>query len=77
MADKIKKFFEKKKKEAKFKKAGPGHRLNENRSEPIEEKSSTSMNIPRGPPSAESKQAAAAALARLGGGRTNAPAFNT
>uniref|UniRef100_A0A1B6DSL4 PUB domain-containing protein n=1 Tax=Clastoptera arizonana TaxID=38151 RepID=A0A1B6DSL4_9HEMI len=80
MADKIKKFFEKKKAEAKFKKAGPGHRLNESRSESLSQKSSSSgsvSNVPRAPLSAEAKQAAAAALARLEGGKTNAPAFNT
>lgn len=76
MADKIKKFWEKKKKDAKFRMAGPGHRLNATKAEqPV-----TTNSVPavaRAPPSAESQQAAAAALARLSGNRTDTPAFNT
>lgn len=76
MADKIKKFWEKKKKDAKFRMAGPGHRLNATKvDQPV-----TSNSVPvaaRAPPSAESQQAAAAALARLSGNRTDTPAFNT
>lgn len=76
MADKIKKFWEKKKKEAKFRMAGPGHRLNETKApQPV---ISGSVSVAsRAPPSAESQQAAAAALARLSGNKTDTPAFNT
>lgn len=81
MADKIKKFFEKKKVEAKFKMAGPGHKLTESSKKPVQGASgrpapSTSINQ-RASPSAEAKQAAAAALARLGGEKRENPAFNT
>ncbi|GLV40501.1 GDI interacting protein 3 [Carabus blaptoides fortunei] len=75
MAEKIKKFFAKKKADAKFKLAGPGHKLTE---------SSTSGNsqiktpyVPkRMEPSAEARQAADAALTRLEGKRKDTP-FNT
>lgn len=77
MADKIKKFFQKKKVEAKFKFAGPGHKLSESLS------SSSSGSSKRDAPavkrtglSEESKVAADAALARLQSKREN-PAFNT
>lgn len=68
MAEKIKKFFAKKKTDAKFKLAGPGHKLNDTAS------SSSSIKTPQVPtkrlePSGEArqatKQAAEAALARL------------
>lgn len=68
MADKIKKFFAKKKTDAKFKLAGPGHKLTDNTA------SSSSIRTPqtttkRVEPSQEArhatKQAAEAALARL------------
>jgi len=78
MADKIKKFFKKKKVEAKFKLAGPGHRLTE---ETVSQKStsshSSSAAAPRSEPSTESRQAGAAALARLGGQRQDHVGFNT
>ncbi|CAG4980752.1 unnamed protein product [Colias eurytheme] len=75
MAEKIKKFFQKKKADAKFKLAGPGHRLSESsisnqsvrREEPVVKRSGLSE---------ESKVAAEAALARLSLKRDN-PAFNT
>ncbi|XP_045506943.1 UBX domain-containing protein 6 [Colias croceus] len=75
MAEKIKKFFQKKKADAKFKLAGPGHRLSESsisnqsvrREEPVVKRSGLSE---------ESKVAAEAALARLSQKRDN-PAFNT
>ncbi|XP_038218056.1 UBX domain-containing protein 6 [Zerene cesonia] len=76
MAEKIKKFFQKKKADAKFKLAGPGHRLSESsissqsvvrREEPAVKRSGLSE---------ESKVAAEAALARLSQKRDN-PAFNT
>lgn len=76
MADKIKKFWEKKKKDAKFRMAGPGHRLNETKTEKPVTSNSVPV-VPRAPPSAESQQAAAAALARLSGNKTETVAFNT
>lgn len=64
MADKLQKFFKKKKLEIKFKKAGPGHRLDEDTSKPmVSTKENTEVS--RIEPSDEAKQAAAAALARL------------
>lgn len=77
MADKIKNFFKKKKVEAKFKLAGPGHKLSEST---ISSQSSNSSKkeapIKRLGLSEESKVAADAALARLSQKREN-PAFNT
>ncbi|CAB3226015.1 unnamed protein product [Arctia plantaginis] len=77
MADKIKKFFQKKKVEAKFKLAGPGHKL----SEPaISSQSSVDSRpetqIKRTGLSEASKTAAEAALSRLSLKREN-PVFNT
>jgi hypothetical protein len=88
MADKIKKFFLKKKADAKFKLAGPGHRLTEvdvtqkimtevNVTQKITSSGSSYTGVPRSEPSAESRQAAAAALARLGGQRQDHVGFNT
>lgn len=82
MADTIKKFFEKKKAETRFKKAGPGHTLSGPSSKVSQESPSTSSAtstslIQRATPSAESKQAAAAALARLGGEKKDSSSFNT
>ncbi|GLH10173.1 UBX domain-containing protein 6 [Gryllus bimaculatus] len=83
MADKIKKYFQKKKADAKFKLAGPGHRLNEesshNQPKPHSTKHQHSGSGSRSAPSAEAKQAAAAALARMEGGgrRHDQAAFNT
>nr|CAD7430274.1 unnamed protein product [Timema monikensis] len=77
MAEKIKKFFQKKKADAKFKMAGPGYKLNAAVSQPKVEASSTTKVTPRGPLSDEAKQAAAAALARLGGQKQGTAAFNT
>ncbi|CAH0714904.1 unnamed protein product, partial [Brenthis ino] len=76
MADKIKKFFQKKKADAKFKLAGPGHKLSEST---FSQSSNSSKNVPvvkRSGLSEESKVAAEAALARLQQKRDN-PAFNT
>lgn len=78
MTDKIKKFFQKKKADAKFKLAGPGHKLSEST---ISSQSSGSVkkDVPimkRSGLSQESKVAADAALARLQQKREN-PAFNT
>lgn len=76
MADKIKKFFKKKKADAIFKKAGPGYRLDDSTSSSATStKSSKSDYQPvpnRSGPTQESKQAAAAALARLQTQKTDA-----
>lgn len=79
MADKIKKFWDKKKAEAKFKMAGPGHKLNETaKPSSVRQKGSSQPTPHRTAPSDEAKQAGAAALARLGGGKHDgAPGFNT
>lgn len=76
MADKIKKFFKKKKADVIFKKAGPGYRLDDSTSSSVSStKSSKSEYQPipnRSGPTQESKQAAAAALARLQTQKTDA-----
>ncbi|KAH9645440.1 hypothetical protein HF086_006466 [Spodoptera exigua] len=77
MADRIKKFFQKKKVDAKFKMAGPGHKLSE--STLSSQSSNTSKKedtIRRTGLSEESKVAAEAALSRLQQKREN-PSFNT
>lgn len=77
MADKIKKFFQKKKVEAKFKLAGPGHKLSEATISSQSSNSSKQDVLPkRLGLTQESKVAADAALARLNQKREN-PAFNT
>ncbi|XP_039748580.1 UBX domain-containing protein 6 [Pararge aegeria] len=78
MADKIKNFFKKKKIDAKFKLAGPGHKLSEST---ISNQSSNHSRkdvqaVTRSGLSEESKVAAEAALARLQQTRDN-PTFNT
>ncbi|XP_022912967.1 UBX domain-containing protein 6 [Onthophagus taurus] len=86
MAEKIKKFFQKKKLDAKFKLAGPGHKLAESSSS-IHGNQSNSKNSgtqknqgyvppPRAAPSSATRQAAEAALARLNSQRKDTP-FNT
>ncbi|KAF5277290.1 hypothetical protein FQA39_LY18502 [Lamprigera yunnana] len=75
MADKIKKFFEKKKSDAKFKLAGPGRKLNESSTSVIGP-SKRSVQAPRTEPSDATRQAAEAALARLNSQRKDT-AFNT
>jgi len=78
MADKIKKFFKKKKVDAKFKLAGPGRKLTEETvPQKITSSGSSHTAVPRSEPSTESRQAAAAALARLGGQRKDHVGFNT
>ncbi|XP_013168764.1 PREDICTED: UBX domain-containing protein 6 [Papilio xuthus] len=76
MADKIKKFFQKKKADAKFKLAGPGHKLTESTSQSSESSRKEVPVVRRSGLSQESKVAAEAALARLQQKRDN-PAFNT
>ncbi|XP_046972678.1 UBX domain-containing protein 6 [Vanessa cardui] len=78
MADKIKKFFQRKKADAKFKLAGPGYKLSEST---ISSQSSNNSKkelpvVKRSGLSEESKVAAEAALSRLQQTREN-PAFNT
>ncbi|XP_059056204.1 UBX domain-containing protein 6 [Achroia grisella] len=78
MADKIKNFFKKKKVDAKFKLAGPGHKLSEStiRSQGSDSSRKDVPAVKRSGLSVESKVAADAALARLQQKREN-PAFNT
>uniref|UniRef100_A0A1E1W611 UBX domain-containing protein n=1 Tax=Pectinophora gossypiella TaxID=13191 RepID=A0A1E1W611_PECGO len=79
MADKIKKFFQKKKVDAKFKMAGPGHKLSESAissQSSVTSKREQPMGSKRSGPTEESKVAAEAALARLHQKREN-PKFNT
>ncbi|XP_022115541.2 UBX domain-containing protein 6 [Pieris rapae] len=76
MADKIKKFFQKKKADAKFKLAGPGHRLSESSISNQSVVKKEAFVVKRSGLSEESKIAADAALARLQQKRDN-PAFNT
>lgn len=78
MADKIKRFFAKKKAEAKFKLAGPGHRLNESSTSSVA--SNTSKKVSNAPqrvePGEATRQAAEAALARINNQKKDT-AFNT
>lgn len=77
MADRIKKFFQKKKVDAKFKLAGPGHKLSEATiSAQSSNASKREIPIKRSGLSEESKVAAEAALSRLSLKREN-PSFNT
>jgi len=65
MSDKLKKFFQKKKADVKFKRAGPGHRLNENTSAKNLPRAGETSRTYRVEPTDEAKQTAAAALARF------------
>ncbi|KAJ8708352.1 hypothetical protein PYW07_010477 [Mythimna separata] len=77
MADRIKKFFQKKKVDAKFKMAGPGHKLSESTLSSNNSSHNSRKEAPkRSGLSEESKVAAEAALARLTQKREN-PSFNT
>ena len=77
MTDRIKKFFQKKKVDAKFKMAGPGHKLSESTlSSNGSQSSRKEAPVKRSGLSEESKVAADAALARLTQKREN-PSFNT
>ncbi|KRT84456.1 hypothetical protein AMK59_752 [Oryctes borbonicus] len=77
MAEKIKNFFKRKKVDAKFKLAGPGHRLDSSSSS-FETGKTKSNYIPpqRVEPTVATRQAAEAALARLNNQRKDT-AFNT
>lgn len=78
MADKIKKFFQKKKMEANFKRAGPGRKLTEDTSSRSSSQETNVVAAPRAPMSDEARQAAAAAMARINSGRrTDQAAFQT
>ncbi|KAI4468485.1 ubx-related [Holotrichia oblita] len=77
MADKIKNFFKRKKVDAKFKLAGPGHRLDSSSSSFESNRSKTSYAPPqRIEPTIATRQAAEAALARLNNQKKDTP-FNT
>lgn len=76
MADKIKKFFAKKKADAKFKLAGPGHKLNETATTTSNSHIKVPKVVKRSEPSAEARQAADAALTRLQSNKRETP-FNT
>ncbi|KAL4113189.1 hypothetical protein QTP88_016857 [Uroleucon formosanum] len=77
MSDKLKKFFQKKKADVKFKRAGPGHRLNEGTStaKTVAKPGETSRAC-RVEPTDEAKQAAAAALARFESKKTTTGPLN-
>lgn len=83
MAEKIKKFFAKKKLDAKFKLAGPGRRLDDSSSTSVAVAAGgkdKKANIPaqsRTEPSDANRQAAEAALARLQISQRKDTAFNT
>lgn len=81
MAEKLKRFFKKKKSDITFKKAGPGYRLDDSSTPSVSSQSSSKEYHPvpnRTGLTAESKQAAAAALARLESQKPRgAPGFNT
>lgn len=76
MSDKLKKFFQKKKVDVKFKRAGPGHRLNEDTSAKNVAKAGESSRTCRVEPTDEAKQAAAAALARFESKKTTTGPIN-
>jgi len=77
MSDKLKKFFQKKKADVKFKRAGPGHRLNEGTAtaKTVTKQGETSR-VSRVEPTDEAKQAAAAALARFESKKTTTGPLN-
>lgn len=77
ISDKVKKFFQKKKADAKFKMAGPGHKLTESSSTAVSSSKKPGYVPPqRSGPSDVNRQAAEAALARLTTQSKSTP-FNT
>lgn len=76
MAEKIRRFFAKKKADAKFKLAGPGHKLNESSTTVVGPRKDKYLPQPKGEQSEASRQAAEAALARLNSQARDVP-FNT
>lgn len=77
MSDKLKKFFQKKKTDVKFKRAGPGHRLNEDTSVKNVAKVGETSRSSRVEPTDDAKHAAAAALARFESKKTTTGPINT
>lgn len=77
MSDKLKKFFQKKKADVKFKRAGPGHRLNEDSTPKNVAKTGEMSRTSRVEPTDEAKQAAAAALARFESKKSSTGPINT
>ncbi|VVC37832.1 Hypothetical protein CINCED_3A020253 [Cinara cedri] len=77
MSDKLKKFFQKKKADVKFKRAGPGHRLNEDTAPKNVAKTGETSRSNRVEPTDEAKQAAAAALARFESKKSTTGPINT
>nr|AEQ55313.1 UBX domain-containing protein [Locusta migratoria manilensis] len=74
MADKIKQFFQKKKVDAKFKRAGKGYKLTDEQPRPnTATPKNTVPTTSRSALSMEASQAAAAAMARLGGQKQDSP----
>lgn len=76
MADKIKSFFQKKKTNAKFMKAGKGHKLTDSTSTICTSKEFKEP-IKRAEPTEEARVAGQAALARLEAKKNDKPRFNT
>lgn len=76
MADKIKSFFQKKKTNAKFMKAGKGYKLTDSTSTMCTQAESKEP-VRRAEPTEEAKIAGQAALARLEAKRSDKPRFNT
>lgn len=78
MAEKIKKFFAKKKTDAKFKLAGPGHRLNESSTAIVGPSKQKQSYVAKPSVPTDAKiHAAEAALARMGNQNKTSAAFNT
>lgn len=78
MAEKIKKFFAKKKSDARFKLAGPGHKLNESSTTVVGPSKKKNEYVPaKVAPSDAAKQAAEAALLRVSNLQKRDNAFNT
>lgn len=78
ISEKVKNFFQKKKADVKFKRAGPGHKLTESSSTAMvaPQKKSGYVAPQRAAPSDVTRQAAEAALARMSGQKKDT-AFNT
>ncbi|XP_012529761.1 UBX domain-containing protein 6 [Monomorium pharaonis] len=76
MADKIKSFFQKKKSNAKFTKAGKGYKLTDCTSS-VYTSTESKEPIKRAEPTEEAKTAGQAALARLEAKKSDKPRFNT
>lgn len=78
MAEKIKKFFAKKKADARFKLAGPGHKLSESSTTVVGPSKKKPDYVPaKVPPTEAARQAAEAALLRVSNLERRDTAFNT